>query len=324
MTIEGGIDKRGREAADWFALLNQRRVATADLKAFSAWRRDPENARAFGKLEAVWDTAGGLANTPEIARMKAEARTSACKGARGEGRRIVLVGVGAGTVAALVLGATTLWWSQQPTRYTTAIGEQRTIALEDGSRLTLDTASEAAVRLSGSRRSVELTHGQAMFDVASDARRPFVVQAGDARIIAVGTRFDVRRSGDGARVVLVEGRVDVRVDGHADSRWSLTPGQQVTTSATRPRIAVADVAASTSWIAGRLTFDETPIAQAVAEMNRYSRAPIELRDDRVSSVLVSGVFNAGDTEGFVAALTDLYALEVTRGDDGRAVLSRRQ
>lgn len=147
MTIEGGIDKRGREAADWFALLNQRRVATADLKAFSAWRRDPENARAFGKLEAVWDTAGGLANTPEIARMKAEARTSACKGARGEGRRIVLVGVGAGTVAALVLGATTLWWSQQPTRYTTAIGEQRTIALEDGSRLTLDTASEAAVRL---------------------------------------------------------------------------------------------------------------------------------------------------------------------------------
>ena len=102
--------------------------------------------------------------------------------------------------------------SQQPTRYVTAIGEQRTIQLDDGSRIILDTSSEVAVRLTGNRRSVTLTAGQAMFDVQGDPARPFVVAAGDTKVTAIGTRFDVRRSGAGARVILVDGRVDVRRD----------------------------------------------------------------------------------------------------------------
>ena len=93
--------------------------------------------------------------------------------------------------------------SQQPTRYAIAVGEQRTIQLEDGSRIILDTGSEVAVRFTGGRRSVTLNNGQAMFDVEGDPARPFIVDAGDTRVTAIGTRFDVRRSGTGARVILV-------------------------------------------------------------------------------------------------------------------------
>ncbi|MET3837881.1 transmembrane sensor [Brevundimonas sp. UYEF29] len=322
MTIEGDVDTRRKEAADWFARLNQRTVTTADVRGFSDWRRDPENARAFSRVEAMWEAAGTLAKNPDMANLTRDA-AAAAKSARkpklATGRLIPIGVVGALTLA---LGAGgVLWMSQQPTRYATAVGEQRTIQLEDGSRITLDTGSEVAVRFTGGRRSVTLNNGQAMFDVEGDPARPFIVAAGDTRVTAIGTRFDVRRSGTGARVILVEGRVDVRREAAADGRWALSPGQEVTTSAPRPTIATANVPASTSWTSGRLTFENTPIAEAVAEVNRYSREPIELRDSRISSVQVSGVFNAGDIDGFVAALSDLYALQSTKAEDGRIVLS---
>ena len=229
---------------------------------------------------------------------------------------------GAAGALALAFGATAfVWLSQQPTRYATAVGEQRTFQLEDGSRITLDTASEVAVRFNDSRRSVTLATGQAMFDVEGDPGRPFVVAAGNTRVTAVGTRFDVRRSGAGARVVLVEGRVDVRREAASDGQWTLAPGQQVTTSTDRPTVAAANLPAATSWTTGRLTFESTPIGEAVAEMNRYSRVSIELRDERISSIQISGVFNTGDVDGFVAALSDLYALRPTETDDGRIILT---
>lgn len=321
MTIEGDADIRRREAAEWFARLNQRTVTTADVKGFSEWRRDPANAQAFGRVEALWDAAGTLAKDPEM-----KALTREASGVRPPPKRRSSTGrlLPIGALGALALGfgvAGVLWLSGQPTRYATAVGEQRTIQLEDGSRITLDTGSEVAVRFNDSRRSVVLAAGQAMFDVEGDPERPFVVAAGNTHVTAVGTRFDVRRAGAGARVVLVEGRVDVRRAATTDDRWTLAPGQQVTTSSDRPTVAAANLPVATSWTTGRLTFESTPIREAVAEMNRYSQEPIELRDERISSIQVSGVFNASDIDGFVAALSDLYALRSTKTDDGRIILT---
>jgi transmembrane sensor len=318
MTIEADADIRRKEAVEWFARLNQRKVTTADVRGFSDWRRDPENARAFQKVETMWEAAGALAGNPDMDALTAEAVRS------GKGRRratsglLVPLGV-AGAVAVCV--ASVVWFQQRPASYTTEIGEQRTVQLDDGSRIVLDTNSAVAVRYTRESRSVTLTSGQAMFEVEGDPQRPFIVAAGDTRVIALGTRFDVRRSGSGARVILVDGRVAVRQEVARPSGWSLEPGQQVTTSAERPRVIAANVPAATSWTVGRLTFESTPISVAVAEVNRYSREPIELRDPRISEIRVSGIFNAGDIDGFVAALTDLYPLEATRSPDGRIVLA---
>nr|WP_314121543.1 FecR family protein [uncultured Brevundimonas sp.] len=322
MTIEEDVDIRRKEAAAWFARLNQRKVTTADVKNFSEWRRDPENARAFTRIEEMWDAVGTLAKNPEMAALKREAAAPpvAPKRRRPGAGRLVPIGVAGALTAAFAVSGF-VWLNLRSVDYATGVGEQRTVQLEDGSTIILDTASSVSVRYTGSRRLITLTSGQAMFEVESDRRRPFVVQAGDTAVTALGTRFDVRRSGAGARVTLAEGRVEVLRQAQTNGRWSLRPGQQVTTSIQRPTVASANVVAATSWTVGRLTFENTPIAEAVAEMNRYSRIPIELRSDKISPILVSGVFNSTDTEGFVAALCDLYALEADRTVAGRIVLS---
>lgn len=325
MTIEAEAEIRRKEAAEWFSKLNQRQVTTADIKAFSDWRRDPENARAFSRLEAMWDAAGTLAKTPGMSALTEDAANRArqanpSRRRRPSGRLIPLGAAGA-VALALAVGSWSWWFAQRPDAYDTAIGEQRTVQLEDGSRIILDTDSHVTVRFSGSERLVTLASGRAMFEVQGDAVRPFLVKAGDTEVTAIGTRFDVRRAGAGAQVVLVEGQVAVRQETSSRSVWTLAPGQQVTTSVPRPVVVAVNVPATTSWTSGRLTFENTPIAVAVAEVNRYSPSPVELRDDRVSTIRVSGVFDAGDVDGFVAALSDLYALEATRAPDGHLVLT---
>lgn len=322
MTIEADADTRRKEAADWFARLNQRRVTTTDVRRFSDWRRDPENARAFARLETLWSATAALGQASDIQALADEAlRPRRSRSARiGLAGRLAPIGAVGAFVLALGL-AGSAWLALRPAVYATEIGEQRTVTLKDGSRLVLDTDSRVTVRFTRERRTLTLTQGQAMFDVERDAARPFVVRAGDTEVTALGTRFDVRRSGDGAQVILVEGRVAVRKAAASPARWSLSPGQQVVTSAPRPRVAPVNIAASTSWSAGRLTFDNTPITIAVAEVNRYSRTLIVLQDARLASVPVSGVFNVGDIDGFVAALSDLYGLEATPADDGRIRLS---
>lgn len=321
MTTEADADIRRRETADWFARLNQRQVSTADIRAFSAWRRDAENARAFDRMQAFWDASRALADQPDLAALSAEARSRASPK---PGRRPRLVGVLApiGAVGVVLIAISVGWWStQQAEPYFTEVGDRRIVRLDDGSSVLLDTASRIDVRMTGDSRLITLTAGQARFDVSPDPDRPFVVLAGDTRVTAIGTLFDVRRLGAGARVVLVEGRVEVRDEDRPGTRWALEPGQELETTARQPRVVAIDLASAASWTSGRLTFEETPLGVAVAEMNRYARRPIELRVGDLSAVRVSGVFDAGDTDGFVAALRDLYDLEVSRTDDGRVVLS---
>ena len=324
MTVDTDLDIRRQEAASWFARLSQRRVSTDDVKAFSAWRRDPDNARAYERVESVWCATNTLAGDPDISALTAEALDKAPPPVRA--RAMVsrlwkpLRGVAAlTTVAAIAIGA--LWAVNRPLDYATAVGEQRTVRLDDGSRVTLDTGTRIQVRLHDDRRSVALLSGQAFFDVTGDPARPFVVTAGDTHVTAVGTRFDVRRDGDGARVTLLEGRVAVRETTEAGAGWSLDPGQQVITTQPRPAVASVDVVRETSWTTGRLIFDGTPIRIAVTEVNRYSDAKIDLRASHIADIPVSGVFDTGDTDGFIAALQDLYGVTAERRPDGAVILS---
>lgn len=321
MTVDGDLDIRRQEAAAWFTRLSQRRVSTEDVRAFSAWRRDPRNARAYDRVESVWAASQALSTDPEIAALTAGAlgRASSPVRARSLVSRLWKP-LGAVVASLLALAVVALWMGSRPAAYGTAVGEQRVVRLADGSRLTLDTASRVEVRFDGETRAVTLLAGQAFFDVADDPERPFVVHAGDARVTAVGTRFDVRRVGRGARVTLVQGRVAVR-QAAGDRTWSLSPGEQLETTLPRPVVKAADVARETSWMSGRLIFDATPISAAIAEVNRYSDTRIELRANHIADIPVSGVFDTGDADGFVAALVDLYAIRAEPQPDGTLVLS---
>ncbi len=320
MTVGPDLDACRREAASWFARLNQKRVSATDITNFSEWRRNPENAAAYARIETMWQSAETLTGDVDIDALTQSARARADASRRVQSRLArVFIPIGAVAGAAALIVAATLWTGRGQT-YATGLGERRVVLLADGSQVTLDTESRIRVKLDRTLRSVELTDGQGYFEVQGDRNRPFVVTAGNAAVTAVGTRFDVRRWGDGAQVTLVEGRVEVREQKGSPPRWSLSPGQQVVTTSSRPEVRPVDVVSEISWTEGRLIFAGDTIEAAAAEVNRYSREKVVIASPRIADIAVSGAFNTGDIEGFVSALTELYPVVADRSRTGQIVL----
>jgi transmembrane sensor len=316
-------DQARREATEWFARLNKLDVPLAEMQAWKLWLDAPGNKAAYDEVDAFWRKSEALKDDPDIKAAVANAlgRATPTPPAAKPRRRGLTAAVAMGVVAAIA-GGYVLW---APKVYSTGVGEQRTIQLADGSTVVLDTDSRVAVRLSGARRDIRLRRGQALFDVAHDSRRPFVVTAGATSVTALGTRFDVRREASGATVTLVRGAVEVRQGSAADTPqvWRLTPGQRVATQGAAPRPSRVDVDTATSWASGRLVFHAVPLRAAVAEFNRYERQKIEVADGPVGDELVSGVFAVGDSETFVGSMADLHDLAVVRSDkDGTIRLTR--
>jgi transmembrane sensor len=295
------------EAASWFARLSQHSVTTQALRDFQAWRQSPPNDAAYAAVEAQWEAAGGLASDPEIQAATAEAlRRGPPKAARA--KRTPPLTLGALVVASLAVAAW-LSFSAAPT-YSTRVGEQRLVVLSDGSRVRLNTDSAVRVRFRPKERRIELTKGEAFFEAAHDAARPFVVQADGARVRAVGTKFDVRREGTTVRVALIEGRVQV---GHPDQPHptTLLPNQALTvTPAGVSAPAAIDGLQAASWTTGRLIFRGVPLQAAIQEINRYSSRKIVLAGPpALAQEPVSGSFDPGDTKAFVEAATTLFDLQ---------------
>lgn len=305
------------EAADWFARLGTRSVSAETLQAFQSWRMRPENAAAYRRLEELWRDADALRQDPQIrAAVEAAGRT------RSRPRPQVIAAASLAGALACVIVAVLLWRPGGAT-YATEVGEQRLVRLEDGSQIRLDTASRVLVSLGRERRRVELAQGQALFSVAPDASRPFVVEAGPARVTAVGTVFAVRREAGATSVTLVSGTVDVAsVAAPAVPERRLAAGQQALVSRRRQEVRAVDPALQTSWTEGRLIFRETPLAAAVDEVNRYLTSPVVLDAGGLSSVPVSGVFETGDRDAFVAATGELFGLQAVAAPDGSVTLTR--
>jgi transmembrane sensor len=310
------------EAAEWLARLGNHSISTETVRAFREWRDDPANDAAYQEAEAFWEASGRQAADPQILRMTEQAL------ARGRRRRRWLAGAAqvrwalaaAGVLILLAAGAQVVAW-RFPT-YATGAGEQRIVRLADGSRVHLNVESRVKVRFFGGTRRLVLDRGEAFFEVAHDATRPFVVQADGARVRALGTKFDVRDQGDRVQVTLLEGRVQVRRDG--PQAWTLVPNQTLVVSdrgVTRP--AATDAARTTSWTTGRLAFRETPLAEAVAEVNRYGKSRIVLEGEALPSRLVNGYFDVGDTDAFVRGVSVLFDLQATHAGDGVITLRER-
>lgn len=313
-TLRPEDERAEREAADWFAKLNTLSITTAALEQFQAWRRVPSNDAAFERIEALWDVGERLRGDPDIQRGVAQAlnRRPWLHRILGVWNAAPRARNGAIAMAAAALVALTFVIDQSG-QYRTGIGEQEVVTLEDGSRLRLDTDSRVKVRFGEAGRDIQLLRGQAFFDVAHDASRPFVVSAKDTQVRALGTRFDVRLTGEAVKVTLVEGSVEV-TQPETMKTWRLEPGQALNTDQTSAHPRQVDVAAATSWTSGRLIFRETPLAQAVAEVNRYSRSKVVVDSPRLQAVSVNGVFEVGDTEAFVSAVSDLFELRAERAE----------
>jgi transmembrane sensor len=206
-------------------------------------------------------------------------------------------------------------------RFETALGEQRSVVLADGSLVTLNTSSSIEVHMVKDRRTVHLLAGEALFDVAHDPARPFDVVAGTTTVRAVGTQFDVDRRPGATTVTVVEGRVAV-ITGSGDvrqqheSRLPLAAGEQVTLGPHVTRLPVrTDAATTVAWTQRKLIFAHRQLGEVAAEFNRYNRQRIEIRSAELRSQEVSGVFQANDPASFLTFLSRLPDVRIEKSPD---------
>lgn len=222
-------------------------------------------------------------------------------------------------LAVLMLAAGVVWFdpAYRTEHFSTAIGERRTLALADGSRVTLNTNSRLEMAWHLRSRRAALPVGQALFDVEHARFRPFHVDAGAAQVRVVGTAFDVRRDDRHVAVTVLRGRVEVSAPGAVNAPVLLTAEQRVRMSGDAVgAIERVDVAAQTAWKDGRLLFDRMPLAAALAEIQRYRRTPIALGDRRLAELRISGVFSTDNTDDLLQLLPQILPVKLVNASDG--------
>jgi transmembrane sensor len=351
------------EAAAWLTRLQE---AGADTSAgFEVWlNADPEHAVAWQKVHEPWALIGEQAAAPEFVELRRAALSEARGQRRDRSRRFRGWGWPKVAVAAALLtvtiGGLLLWQYTQPLAFRTAAGERRTLTLNDGSTVTLDSQSEVKVRYGRSARELTLSKGQARFEVAHDVERPFSVLAGGEKVIATGTVFNVDLLGSRVLVTLIEGHVVVLpqtpTSGAPDpSRSSpstvsahrlsavmtrrttrdpatfgsgrgveLNAGEQLIASPAEVlSIEPVNVERATAWAQGELVFDNEPLSSVVARINRYTTSRVDLADEATANLKISGVFHTGDLEGFVSTITSYLPLRAIPAGDGTIQLARR-
>lgn len=207
-------------------------------------------------------------------------------------------------------------------RYSTPVGGRDTVALDDGSHVTLNTDSRIRVALDEHQRRISLSQGEAFFDVAKDASRPFVVEADDKRIVAVGTKFSVRRNEAGVQVVVTEGTVRVETRGGAvtRSRETLLKAGSIGQTVEDRVIVRADASPEAdkllSWREGFVAFDTMTLAEAVAEFNRYNARKMVIAAPSIGELRISGKFRTDNTDAFLWLLQKGFPIDVEqRGDE---------
>lgn len=321
-------DAIGEEAAAWFARRRDGTQTPSEEAAFEAWRaRSEAHARSYAETERAWEHWKPLQNSARMREMAAEAMmaTAPTKPRHVTSRRWRPLLAAACLAVVVIAGG--IWLLPLMTRtpsvvYSTGLGERRTQQLPDGTRVVLNTQTTLRVRYSREQREVTLQHGEAMFEVEHDARHPFKVIAGNGSVTDLGTQFEVRDEDGMSTVTLLQGRVEVVAK---DVRKQLSPGEQARYGNNTAGIDVRRVntAAITSWMHGRLDFADLPMAQAVAEANRYSATKLRLGDPKLASLPVSGSFRTGDNAAIAAALSAVFPVRVARSDAHEIVLMPR-
>jgi len=199
--------------------------------------------------------------------------------------------------------------------------------MKDGSTVTLNTNSDIRVALNETERRVDLERGEAFFEVAKDPNRPFIVRIGDQRVIAVGTKFSVRREPNHVRVIVTEGRVRVEhSEPHQPADVALISAGAVAVAGAAGVLvqdkSLSDAEERLSWRQGIVVFRESLLSDAVAEFNRYNTRQIYIEDPALGSMRIGGHFRTHNAEGFVRLLAEAFPIRV-EDDESRIVLHHR-
>lgn len=319
------------QAAQWFARLQSKDCSDAERRASWRWRaQSPAHEAAFRRTEALWQQCLGIRADPALA----EGLRQVERGDRWrtrQGRYWPRLLAAAAVVGVLSLLAPRLWQAAEPpVRYQTAIGEQRTVALPDGSIVVLDTSTTMMARYTGKFRQISLETGQASFNVTRDTSRPFHVQAAGGSVTALGTEFVVRvePAAGAAAVTLLAGRVRVEAPSVGGSQRhapaTLAAGQQIRYGQAGQWVTTqVDLEVATAWIRGSVHAEDWRLADLLSEMNRYSSTQLLLADPGLSELRITGVFRTGDPRSLQRVLEHNLRVQAQPGPGNAILLTRR-
>ena len=311
-----------REAAEWLARLDSQPESEAIRTQFESWRSaDARHAAAYLRLSIAWDrmdrlralSAGQSSIDSDALRAQSERERDAAadKSRKVAGYEWRRAAIAAGFVL-LTLGGLVLVKSLSGETLTTQVGGFARARLTDGSTVELNTGTRLKVQMDDESRRVELVAGEATFSVAHEPDRPFIVNAGEATVRAVGTRFNVRRRAESVDVLVTEGKVRVARARYPDgpeasnSAW-VSAGESALIAAThieRAPVTPALADRALAWHHGSLEFESNTLAEIVAEFNRYNERRIVIDDPDLATMQIGGRFSATNPDGFVHVLTD--------------------
>jgi transmembrane sensor len=297
------------EAAAWLARLHAEDRDVADEAAFRAWLdASPAHAQAFEAVDRMWSDVGGLTDLRgDLGRKPVRGMTRSVAS-----RRALLTGVG---LLAVTGGSALFWRSASAKVYETEVGEQKHVALDDGSQLFLDAQTRIAVSFSETARLVNMQYGRANFRIVPDLKRPFIVEAAQRKIVATRCNFDVRCENGQVQVVLIHGEADVKpASSSGGPSERLKAGERLVASNDVEKRDKPDMTHVLAWQTGYEMFDKEELAQAVEEMNRYSTAKLAVDPD-IAGLKVSGMYRVGDNSAFAHALTKLLPITVRQIGD---------
>lgn len=351
------------EASDWLIRMDgDEPLSRQEQQDLSDWLlRSPVHKGELSRQAELWGDMNALTELASAAQARRAARGNAPGGAsyflkspfaRWGGAALAVSLISIVSIGLFQSGPDPLMDTNGA--YETAVGEQDTIALADGSSLILNTQTNLLVEYSNDSRDVRLYQGEAHFDVAKDTARPFRVITDQGVFEAVGTAFSIRLDDDAADLFVTEGAVSVAaieaavgpsaasIEGDAEGRS--VPTRQIsqvvragfTSSLARSapdeegdevslaqatELGVSAIERKLSWREGYLTFSGEPLGEAVEEISRYTTLSLELAEPELAAVRIGGRFPVGETEGILSALEANFGLRVVREDDGRIVLS---
>ncbi len=295
-------DRIAEEAAGWVARLQSSDATEGDRAQFQAWLgRDDAHQSAFEEFQTLW----------------ADLKQVSLPSERQQKRRLSNVAkVGNAVGLCVVIGLSASLYRMgfvdrfRADHYTT-VGEVRSLTLEDGTRVALNTDTAIAIRFSDGERRVELLRGEAFFDVAANPEKPFLVADDDITATAIGTRFGIRTatSGLASDVQVQEGRVEVR---SSNDNAMLKAGETASLSADGAlSVEKADVANAVAWKDGHLVFSGQPLRDVLATLERYRPGNIAVLGEDTAQLRVSGVFNLNDTDDALRVLEQNLPVRVT-------------
>jgi transmembrane sensor len=304
-------DRANPQAALWAA--RRLDAGAAPDGAFEAWKADPGNAQAF---DQVWTTSQDPALT-EALRLSARRRKAP--------RKALHAALAGGLALAACMAAGVVAWPNlqlmmvAPQHLDTAPGQQREVALADGTRVTLDGATSLEVQLGAHRRRVRLVRGEAFFDVARDPSRPFTVSAPEGAVRVLGTAFDLERGQDRLELSVHHGRVRLTPGGGGLNlgrpSLELTAGQRATArDGSVSEIRAFDPAVE-DWRAGWLETDGLSLDRLVERLNRHAARPIIIADPALGRQRVAGRFRLDDPDTLVRNLALMHGFKVREASD---------